>query len=182
MKHWIKIARKINHLNKTLALISRWSVLIMLGLGFWNVIGRYVGVAINKNLSSNLLIEGQWYLFSLIFLLGIGATLHYEKHVKIDVLQGKWSYKRKRKIELLGSLFLLLPFAIGIMTVSIEPTIRSWIINETSPDPNGLPRYLIKTLIPIGFLSLTLQAISEVIQTISQLQTIKNTSERKKID
>tara|TARA_B100000029_G_scaffold248331_1_gene245174 strand:- start:67 stop:552 length:486 start_codon:yes stop_codon:yes gene_type:complete len=145
----------------------------MLGLGLWNVIGRYVGVAIGHNLSSNRLIEGQWYLFDLAFLLGLGWTLQRQGHVRVDILQGRLNKKRQAKIELLGSLLLLLPFAVGIMIISITPTIHSWSILEISPDPDGLPRYWIKTLIPISFLLLSLQGISE---TIRNWLILKNSS------
>ena len=166
MKKWLVISNRFDKLNESVSAIARWAVLLMLGLGLWNVIGRYLGVAIGHNLSSNGLIEGQWYLFDIIFLLGLGWTLQKQGHVRVDVLQGSWSKRRKAKLELLGTLFLLLPFAIGVMLISIEPTLHSWFIGETSPDPNGLPRYWIKTFIPIGFCLLSLQGISEAIRSL----------------
>ncbi len=173
MNQWIKISHRIDKLNQVMGMIARWSILLMLGLGLWNVIGRYVGVAIGHNLSSNRLIEGQWYLFDLAFLLGLGWTLQRQGHVRVDILQGRLNKKRQAKIELLGSLLLLLPFAVGIMIISITPTIHSWSILEISPDPDGLPRYWIKTLIPISFLLLSLQGISE---TIRNWLILKNSS------
>ncbi len=173
MNQWIKISHRIDKLNQVMGMIARWSILLMLGLGLWNVIGRYVGVAIGHNLSSNRLIEGQWYLFDLAFLLGLGWTLQRQGHVRVDILQGRLNKKRQAKIELLGSLLLLLPFAVGIMIISITPTIHSWSILEISPDPDGLPRYWIKTLIPISFLLLSLQGISE---TIRKWLILKNSS------
>ncbi|WP_320666655.1 TRAP transporter small permease subunit [Prochlorococcus sp. MIT 1307] len=175
MKQWLAFSTRIDNLNKKVAVIARWSIFLMLGLGLWNVIGRYVGVAIGHNLSSNRLIEAQWYLFDLAFLLGLGWTLQNQGHVRVDVLQGRWSERRKAKIELLGTLLLLLPFALGIMAISIEPTLHSWSIAEVSPDPNGLPRYWVKTLIPIGFLLLALQGFSEAIQNWGK---VKNSSSR----
>ena len=173
MNQWIKISHRIDKLNQVMGMIARWSILLMLGLGLWNVIGRYVGVAIGHNLSSNRLIEGQWYLFDLAFLLGLGWTLQRQGHVRVDILQGRLNKKRQAKIEMLGSLLLLLPFAVGIMLISITPTIHSWSILEISPDPDGLPRYWIKTLIPISFLLLSLQGISE---TIRNWLILKNSS------
>ena len=96
--------------------------------------------------------------------------MQQEGHVRVDVLQSRGSSKTKAKLELIGTLFLLLPFAFGVMLLSIEPTLNSWIIHETSPDPNGLPRYWIKTLIPLGFLLLGLQGISEVIRNWAELK------------
>ncbi len=173
MKKWLAIANQLDSINKVAALVARWSVLLMLSLGLWNVVGRYLGVAIGFNLSSNRLIEGQWYLFDMVFLLGLGWTLQQNGHVRVDVLQGRWGRKRKAKIEFLGTLLLLLPFALGVAAIAIKPTINSWYIFEASPDPDGLPRYLIKTLIPTGFLLLAIQGISEAIRNWS---TIKSSS------
>ncbi len=170
MKKWLHLSRQINHLNKAIAVLARWSLLLMIGLGFWNVIGRYLGTAIGQNLSSNSFIEGQWYLFDLAFLLGLGWTLQRQGHVRVDIIQSRLKATTKAKLDLLGSLFLLLPFAIGVLIISIDPTFQSWKILEASPDPNGLPRYLVKSLIPLGFFLLALQGISEAIQSYSMLK------------
>ncbi len=172
MKQWLTIADRLDKLNKAIAVVARWALLLMLGLGLWNVIGRYLGVAIGHNLSSNGLIEGQWYLFDLAFLLGLGWTLQRNGHVRVDVLQGRWGEKRKIRLELIGTLFLLLPFAIGVMAISIEPAVQSFLINEASPDPDGLPRYLVKALIPLGFSLLALQGVAEAIRHYSALKNI----------
>ncbi len=172
MKKWLLLASRLDNLNKASAIIARWAILFMLGIGLWNVIGRYLGVAIGHNLSSNRLIEAQWYLFDLFFLLGLGWTLQRQDHVRVDVLQGRWGIKRKTQIELLGTIFLLLPYALAVVALSIEPTIHSWLINEASPDPDGLPRYWMKSLIPLGFLLLTLQGISEAIRNWAKLREL----------
>ena len=176
MSKWNTLADRLNSINATMAHVARWAILLMLSLGFWNVIGRYLGAAIGHNLSSNGLIEGQWYLFDLAFLLGLGWTLKRQNHVRVDILQGRWSHKRKIELELIGTLFLLLPFAFGVIAISIEPALHSWNIQEASPDPNGLPRYFMKAFIPLGFSLLALQGIAEGIQHWSEL---KKSRERK---
>ena len=47
------------------------------------------------------------------------------------------------------------------MALSMAPALRSWSIGEMSPDPGGLPRTWLKSLIPIGFLLLGLQGVAE---------------------
>ncbi len=165
MRKCLILVDSLDRWNRGAAFVARWSVLLMLGLGFWNVLGRYLGVAIGHNLSSNGLIEAQWYLFDCVFLLGMGWTLQCQGHVRVDVLQGRWGPRRRAKLELLGIFFLLLPFAIGVMAISIEPAFHSWRIAEVSPDPDGLPRYWIKTLIPVGFFFLAIQGVAEAIRT-----------------
>lgn len=154
----------VDRLNAGAAWVARWSVLLMLAIGIWNVIGRYLGSAIGVNLSSNGLIEAQWYLFDLIFLLGLGWTLQKDGHVRVDVLQSRWSERRRQRQELRGIFLLLLPFAFGVMAIAIDPALKSWSIGELSPDPGGLPRSWVKSLIPLGFLLLGLQGIAEALR------------------
>ena len=162
---WLALADRLEVVTRTTSALARWAVLMMLSLGLWNVLGRYFGVFIGHNLSSNGLIEGQWYLFDVVFLLGLSWTLQKQGHVRVDVLQAGWRPRRKARMELFGTCFFLLPFAIGVLIISISPALHSWSIRELSPDPDGLPRYLVKTLIPIGFFLLSLQGIAEAIKS-----------------
>ncbi len=161
---FVGLVHAIDRINAAAAWLARWSVLLMLAIGFWNVVGRYVGSAIGVNLSSNGLIEAQWYLFALIFLLGLGWTLQKDGHVRVDVLQSRWSARRRDRQELRSVLLLLLPFAFGVMALSVAPALRSWSIGEMSPDPGGLPRTWLKSLLPVGFLLLGLQGIAQALR------------------
>ena len=71
---------------------------------------------------------------------------------------------RRQRQELRGVLLLLLPFAFGVMAIAIAPALRAWGIGELSPDPGGLPRTWVKSLIPLGFLLLGLQGIAEALR------------------
>ena len=64
------------------------------------------------------------------------------------------------------------------MAISIEPALQSFLINEASPDPDGLPRYLVKALIPIGFFLLALQGAAEAIRNWCVLKR----SQEKQVD
>lgn len=164
MTPWLLWANRIDALNRGAARIARWALLLMLALGTWNVVGRYVGLAVGRNLSSNALIESQWHLFDMMFLLAMGYALQRDDHVRVDVLQSRWSPRRKRQVELAGTFALLLPFVLVVLVASVEPTLQTWRLGEMSPDPGGLPRYWVKSLIPLGFLLLGLQAVAQAIR------------------
>ncbi|MFI0401952.1 MAG: TRAP transporter small permease subunit [Cyanobium sp.] len=166
MSRWLALADRFDALNRAAAALGRWALLLMLGLGTWNVVGRYVGLAVGRNLSSNALIEGQWYLFALLFLLAMGYALQLDDHVRVDVLRSRWSPRRRARVELGGTLALLLPFVLVVLLASVEPTLASWRIGEMSPDPGGLPRYWVKSLIPLGFLLLGLQGVAQAIRLL----------------
>lgn len=155
-----KLPDRIDRLNQWAGWLGSWALLLMLALGVWNVIGRYLGLSLGLNLSSNALIEGQWLLFSAAFLLGLGWTLQRDGHVRIDVISSRWPRRKQLRMELGGTLLLLLPFALLVLLVSLEPAWQAWRIQEASPDPGGLPRYWAKSLIPVGFLLLSLQGVA----------------------
>jgi TRAP-type mannitol/chloroaromatic compound transport system permease small subunit len=54
-----------------------------------------------------------------------------------------------------------------VIFYSWESVINSWHIWENSPDPGGLPRYPIKTMIIVGFVLLIVQGIAEVIKNLA---------------
>jgi TRAP-type mannitol/chloroaromatic compound transport system permease small subunit len=113
--------------------------------------------------------ELEWHLFSIIFLIGAAYTLKHDEHVRLDVLyRSKFlNDKHRALIDAFGSLFILLPFCI-LIVISAWPFIsQAYIYNEASPDPGGLPaRWLIKSMIPLGFTLLILQGIAESIKKI----------------
>lgn len=166
--NWLVVADRIDAVNRLTARLGRWALLLMLALGTWNVVGRYVGLAVGRNLSSNALIEGQWYLFDVLFLLGMGYALQRDDHVRVDVLQSRWNPRRQARVELAGTLGLLLPFVLVVLVTSVEPTLHTWQIGELSPDPGGLPRTWVKSLIPLGFLLLGLQGVAQAIRLLHQ--------------
>ena len=169
MQALLRLSRWIDGLNERVGRFTYWLVLVMIGVGVWNVIGRYLGNAIGRNLSSNAFIETQWYLFDLVFLLGGAYTLKHNSHVRVDVLQTNWNTQQKALADLVGTVLFLLPFCILVIVFSWRTVLESWATWETSPDPGGLPRYPIKSMIIVSFALLFLQGISEAIKNLAIL-------------
>ncbi|MDX1740810.1 MAG: TRAP transporter small permease subunit [Rhodothermales bacterium] len=167
MQRLLKIARGIDRLSTRTGQIVYWLTLLMVLLGSFNAIVRYLDKYTGLGLSSNTYIELQWYLFGLVFLLGAAYTLRENAHVRVDVFYGRLSRKGRAWINIAGTIAFLLPFCITMIVVSWPAVRNSWVIFEGSPDPGGLPRYPIKTVIPIAFLLLALQGISLLIKSVS---------------
>ena len=83
---------------------------LMVALGLLNTGLRWLGKQLGENLAGNAGLEGQWYLFSLAFLLAAAPTLARGEHVRVDVLSGRLSPKARAWVYLVGGLALLLPF------------------------------------------------------------------------
>ncbi|MEA5620705.1 TRAP transporter small permease subunit [Cronbergia sp. UHCC 0137] len=166
----LKISNLIDAWTERIGRLSSWLVLVMVILGVWNVVGRFLGRMIGINLTSNAYIEAQWYIFDLVFLLGAAYTLKHNEHVRVDIFYSNWQSKRKAIADLVGTIFFLIPFCIMVIIFSWDSVIASWQIWETSPDPGGLPRYPIKTMIIVAFILLIFQGISQAIKNVAILQ------------
>lgn len=147
-----------------------WLALLMVLIGAYNAIARYLGRFIGINLSSNLYLELQWYLFSLIFLLGAGFALKENAHVRVDVLYGRMQARAKARINVIGSVLMLIPFCIFVLWVSWPSIRNSWAVREVSPDPGGLPRYPLKAVIIVAFILLLAQGVAELLKDVRILR------------
>ena len=144
----------------------------MVGIGAFNAIARYLDKYTGLGLSSNTWLELQWYLFSIVFLLGAAYTLREDAHVRVDVIYGMLSKRGKAWIDLLGTLLFLGPFCLLVLYMSWDFVINSWATWEQSSDPGGLARYPIKTMIPLALLLVLVQGGSVMIRAVAVLQGV----------
>jgi TRAP-type mannitol/chloroaromatic compound transport system permease small subunit len=93
----------------------RWLVAVMVLVGAFNAVARYLGRGTGVNLSSNAYIELQWYLFSIVFLLGVSYALKHDAHVRVDVLYGRLGPRGRAWIDLLGTVLFLIPFSVFML-------------------------------------------------------------------
>ncbi|MDY6785097.1 MAG: TRAP transporter small permease subunit [Cyanobacteriota bacterium] len=177
MRSLLAFSRAIDRFTEKLGGLANGLFLLMLGIGFYNVVARYIGRFVGKQLSSNVLIELQWYLFSILFILGFSYILKHGENVRVDFLYEKLTEKQQALIDLLGTLLFLIPFCLIGLWVTFNPVLQSWGrlpdgswgTWEVSPDADGLPRAPIKTMIPLGLFFLLLQALSQAIKYLAVL-------------
>ncbi len=118
------------------------------------------------NETATWILELEWHLFALIFLLGAGYALKHDRHVRVDLFYSKFSARDQAWINLLGSILFLIPWCIVIFYTSVFYALEAYEIGEGSPNPGGLPnRYLIRGAISVGVGLLLLQAISVVAES-----------------
>ena len=165
----LKFARGVDRVNGWIGSGIRWLVLAMVLIGSYNAVVRYLGRSLERNLSSNAYIEAQWYLFSLLFLLGGAYALSRDSHVRVDVIYSRLSERAQGWIDLLGTLLFLIPFCLYGLWVSWPWVVNSWQVREISPDPEGLPRYPLKAMLLVAFGLLLLQAIAHLIRQVARV-------------
>jgi TRAP-type mannitol/chloroaromatic compound transport system permease small subunit len=145
--------KNIKYLGNFTALILALLVLLVV----YDATARYL-----FSTGSIALQELEWHLFDVVILFGIAYTLRENAHVRVDIFYDKFSPKTQALINLISSLFFVLPFSILIIYIGIDFVSMSFIQNEASSDPGGLEyRFLVKSLMPLSFVFLTLQAIKD---------------------
>ena len=109
--------------------------------------------------------ESVTYLHATVFMLGIANTLKLDGHVRVDIFYRRFNTRSKAWVNSLGGIVLLLPICVYIVVVSADFVGQSWQILERSSEPGGIPAvFLFKTLIPLMALTLSLQAIADIIR------------------
>ena len=165
MKLLLGLSRAIDALNEQIGKITYWLILAAVLISTGNAIMRYA-----FNMSSNAWLEIQWYLFSFVFLFCAGYTLLHNQHVRIDVISSNLSGRGRAWIDILGTIFFLLPMAIAIMWLSWPVFLDAYRSNEISANAGGLTLWPARLMLPLGFFLLVLQGFSELIKRVAFLR------------
>jgi TRAP-type mannitol/chloroaromatic compound transport system permease small subunit len=165
MQGLLALARGIDWLNSKIGRAVYWLVLVVALISASNAVMRY-----SLDISSNAWLELQWYLFSAIFLFCAPYTLLKNDMVRIDVVSGRLSQRTRMVIEIIGTLFFLLPMAIGLMVMSWPVFMQALERHEVSSNAGGLLIWPARLMVPIGFFLLALQGVSQLIKVIAFLR------------
>lgn len=166
MGAFLALSRCIDRINETIGKIVGYAIFLSILISAGNAIVRKV----TPNLSSNMWLELQWYLFGAAFLLAAAYVLKQNEHIRIDLLYGTFRRKRQHWIDLFGHLVFLLPFCLLMLYYLGPYALRSIRSGELSANAGGLPLWPAKVLLLVGFALLTLQAISEIIKKIAVMR------------
>lgn len=160
-----KIASSIDFLNGKLGAGVSWLALLLVLVQFTIVILRYVfGVGFVQ------MQESVVYLHGVLFMLAAGYTLLEDGHVRVDIFYRDASPKRKATVDLLGTLFLLIPVITLILWVSYPYVQRSWASFEGSRETSGIQAvFLLKSVILVFGVVVLLQGISKAIHALMVL-------------
>lgn len=159
-----KFVRFVDGLNERIGTVVSWFTTLLVLTVCLDVFTRYF-----LRRSSVAVQELEWHFFAVIFLLASAWALKHNKHVRVDVLYMNFTPRNQALVNLIGSLLFLLPFAVIAIWSSQNFVLNSFRIGEVSPDPGGLPaRYILKSMIPIGFTLILLQGLAMAARSLDR--------------
>ena len=160
-----KISLILDKINKFVGYLCGFFAFTMVMVVFTVVVLRY-----GFNIGFIWMQESYVWLHSFVFMLGSGYTYLSNEHVRIDVFYRDASQKYKNLVDLIGNIFLLLPFIFIIWKYSYPFVSRSFQMKEISREVGGLPMlYILKSAILLFCILLIIQAISNIIKSVQVL-------------
>ncbi len=162
METLARTAHRLDQFSEWTGRAISWLTLGMVIVTFAVVVLRYL-----FNVGWIGMQESITYMHALVFMLGAAYTLRHDGHVRVDIFYQKFSPRGRAWVDLLGTLFLLLPVTLFITWISWEYVASSWSLHEGSRETGGLPGvYLLKTAIPMMALLLVLQGTSLALRSV----------------
>ena len=156
------LAIALDKVNTSVATVVRWFALAMMLVQFMIVVGRYA-----FGVNSIALQESVLYMHAGLFMLAAGYTLLVDKHVRVDVFYAKASAATRRRIDIFGHLFMLMPSMMALLYWSWPSVRNSWKILEGPLSVGGIEAvFLLKSLIPAFCILVMLQSLAILIRLL----------------
>ena len=109
--------------------------------------------------------ELEWHLMAPICLIGMSYALRHGEHVRVDILFANYTERTKHAVDAVAAV-LMMVFSLAVIWLSLAYIWQSWSIGEGTANPGGIDyRYVVKSLIPIGFALLFLQSLAQAIHS-----------------
>lgn len=160
-----KLAGGIDVLIDFVGRLTSWVTFFLALVMGANVLLRY-GFSIGFIWSQEL----EWHLFVPICLFGMSYALLHGEHVRVDIVYAGLKPRTKHVIDIIAAL-LSVAFCVVVIRLSIPYVHQSWSIGEGTANPGGIDyRYIVKSIIPIGFALLLLQSLSQAIRSMIALR------------
>lgn len=167
MSGLLSFSSLIDRLSTLIGKLTMWLILATTLISAGNAIVRKA-----FDISSNGLLEIQWYLFAAVFMLGAGYGFLKNSHVRIDFISSRLSSRARNWVDVGGILLVLFPLCILLITLSWPFFINAYTNGEMSQNAGGLIRWPVYILVPLGFALLMLQGVSELIKRIAYLRGV----------
>ena len=157
-----RLSARLDAINAAVGRAAAWLSLPIIAIVVIDVVTRRF-----LTLGSVTLQELEWHLHAVMFLFCAAYAYIDDTHVRVDILRARLGEVPRAWIELIGAVLFLTPYALVMVILGSQFVIDSYLLNEVSDAPGGLPyRFVIKSALPIGFLMLAMQGFSTAVKQI----------------
>ena len=164
-----RIANGIDRLILFIGNVVAWTSPALMCLICYMVFMRYV-----FSWTSIPLEDLQWHIYAVGLLIAMSYAEVLDKHIRIDIYYVNMRTRTKAWLNIMVMLLLVMPFALTMLDYGIEFTYKSYEVGEQSRAGTGLThRWIIKSLMPIGFVLLSLSALSSILKNVLVLIRLK---------
>ena len=161
-KALVKFVRAVDATNKVVGTISMYMVFAMIAILLYEPIARNL-----FGKSSIWAVEMAQFTMAAYYLLGGGFSMILRGHVRMDLLYGRWSDRKKATVDACTGLFLIfyLVFLLYGAFSSIEYAVMYGQKNRSAWAPYMAP---IKIIMGTGVLLMLLQAIATFFKDLAK--------------
>jgi len=157
----IVIDRFIRTIGNGVSWLSVFLILVILT----QIILRYV-----FGMGQIFLEEAQWHLYAIVVMFGIPYGVVENSHIRMDLIYGGLSDRKKEWIEIFAQLLFVMPFALILFLKGVDLVESAWRVNEGSASPGGIPwRWAIKSVLPITMAFYFLASVSRMVRAFHNL-------------
>src|SRR5438445_8337800 len=167
MRPLLALSQAIDRLNEKIGYVCNLLVLLACMV---SAAKAMIGYAFGY--SSNGWLELQWYMFAILVMFGAAYTFKRNEHVRVEIFYLFLSERGQLWLDLIGTLCFLIPACLLLSYLSWPFFHQAYAVGEMSGNAGGLVRWPIKLVVPVGFVMLALQGVSEVIKRIAALQNL----------
>ncbi|KZK97065.1 TRAP transporter small permease subunit [Pseudovibrio sp. Ad26] len=156
----------ITSVNRGIGKSCAWLTLGIVLVQFTVVVMRYV-----FGIGSIWMQESITYMHGFLFMSAAAYTLSVDGHVRVDIFYRDARPRIKAMVDLLGSVFFLLPMCAVIVYWSWGYVLSSWAIWEGSQEASGIQgRYLLKSAIIAFAVLVSLQGVAIILRSVLALR------------
>jgi TRAP-type mannitol/chloroaromatic compound transport system permease small subunit len=158
----LDFADRLDRFTSAVGMAGGWMIVLLVLVVCLDVVTRKF-----ITFQSTLLQEMEWHIHTVVFALSFGFAYLRGSHVRIDVIRDRLSGRARAKLELVGIVVFLIPFALLILWGGTHFAYQAFVQNEGSTSAQGIPhRWMIKSLIPISMVLLLVATIATVIRIL----------------
>ncbi len=155
----LRLSGVVDAINGLVGRHVSWLILVAVLISAGNAIVRKA-----FDISSNMWLELQWYLYGTVFMLAAAYTLLKNEHIRIDVVSNRLTKRMRDRIDLFCHVFFLMPFVLLMVWLCVPWFFLSYRSGEISANAGGLVIWPAKMMVLLGFILLVGQGISEIIK------------------